>query len=611
MGGLLTCVKETLNRCQAAKDSSCSVCIQSGKGCSYCSDENKQINVKLNQSQVAPQHMRMRLAPGEEHDVEMHVFEPTRGPLDLYILMDFSNSMSDDLDNLKRMGDELDFYSSTTVIFEKRNYEPVLSLPSARLKQPWPNSDPPFSFKNVIKLTDDINDFRKKLQKERISGNLDAPEGGFDAILQTAVCQENIGWRPHSTHLLVFSTESAFHYEADGANVLAGILPRNDEACHLTADGTYTHYIQQDYPSVPTLVRLLGKHNIIPIFAVTNHSISYYQSIRSKISMRAEDMPKALKAEFLSAGGKVAEYGNFLIKPGETGTFKVRVKALDKYGEEHVCQLPEEDREGTMRVKPTTFSTAFNIDAGVLCQTCECEKLPVKKAERCSRNGDLVCGKCRCDDGWLGSYCNCSSGAVTDNKGCIEPGASLPCSGHGDCLCGTCVCSSHQYEGPYCQYDKTQCPRFAGFLCNDRGSCYLGQCACDEGWEGLSCECPKSNQTCLDSKGAQVGICEAKRSCVQCKAWKTGERKEGDRCAKECNFEIQLVKELPDKKDVIETCTFRDEDDDCTYHYTVDYPVNASSVHKVLVREKKGELSICVPIFVCACVCVCLCVKER
>ena len=75
----------------------------------------------------------------------------------------------------------------------------------------------------------------------------------------------------------MFSTESAFHYEADGANVLAGILKRNDEECHLDATGTYTQYKTQDYPSVPTLVRLLGKHNIIPIFAVTNYSYSYYE----------------------------------------------------------------------------------------------------------------------------------------------------------------------------------------------------------------------------------------------------------------------------------------------------------------------------------------------
>ena len=77
--------------------------------------------------------------------------------------------------------------------------------------------------------------------------------------------------------MLVFSTESAFHYEADGANVLAGIMKRNDEECHLDATGTYTQYKAQDYPSVPTLVRLLGRHNIIPIFAVTNYSYSYYE----------------------------------------------------------------------------------------------------------------------------------------------------------------------------------------------------------------------------------------------------------------------------------------------------------------------------------------------
>lgn len=88
--------------------------------------------------------------------------------------------------------------------------------------------------------------------------------------------QKEIGWRDGSTHLLVFSTESAFHYEADGANVLAGILPRNDELCHLDENGVYVQATKQDYPSIPTLVRLLGKHNIIPIFAVTSYSFEYY-----------------------------------------------------------------------------------------------------------------------------------------------------------------------------------------------------------------------------------------------------------------------------------------------------------------------------------------------
>ncbi|KAG7245564.1 hypothetical protein CRUP_017304, partial [Coryphaenoides rupestris] len=67
----------------------------------------EQINVRLAQAQVTPQQMSMSFLPGEERVLDMEVFAPVKGPLDLYILMDFSNSMSDDLDNLKRMGKEL------------------------------------------------------------------------------------------------------------------------------------------------------------------------------------------------------------------------------------------------------------------------------------------------------------------------------------------------------------------------------------------------------------------------------------------------------------------------------------------------------------------------
>uniref|UniRef100_A0AAZ3PEW4 Integrin beta n=1 Tax=Oncorhynchus tshawytscha TaxID=74940 RepID=A0AAZ3PEW4_ONCTS len=662
---------EKVNHCLAARANTCSACIQSGKGCAYCPDEifdgprcdlleniidhgcngavtaegsismerNQKIDMLMKRSQVAPQDMSMTLLPGEEREIEMEVFEPAKGPLDLYILMDFSNSMKDDLDNLKRMGAELadlvgklsDDYTIGFGKFVDKVVEPQTDMRPIKLAQPWPNSDPPFSFRNVITLTPDLQSFTQKLQKERISGNLDAPEGGFDAILQATVCGEKIGWRDHATHLLVFSTESAFHYESDGANVLAGIMPRNDEQCHLDPDGKYTEDTRQDYPSVPTLVRLLGKHNIIPIFAVTNHSFTYYEklheyfpiaelgllqedsanilnilekafeNIRSKISIRAEDRPKAIEAQVLSYSGNVAQAGTFKVKPGQI----VRNTNIEMVGEQHVCSLEQGDKKGKMRVKPTTFSTALNINAEVLCKTCDCEKNPFRNAVRCTGHGDLVCGKCKCNDGWLGPFCNCSASASTDpGTSCLGPGVEEPCSGRGDCLCGACVCyNTDQYEGSLCQFDKSQCQRYGGFLCNDRGRCFMGQCACAEGWEGPACECPMSNQTCLDTKGgvcngrgvckcgrcecqdsglamtptceanfqAQLGMCEDKRSCVQCQAWKTGEKKDSDKCD-QCQFKVVMVEELKENKEVIEACSFRDEDDDCTYHYTVDYP---------------------------------------
>lgn len=57
------------------------------------------------------------------------------------------------------------------------------------------------------------------------------------------------------------------------------------------------------------------------------------------------------------------------------GKFTVRLKALNQVGEQHVCNANQADREGTLRVKPTTFSSAFRINAEVLCHTCDCEKV--------------------------------------------------------------------------------------------------------------------------------------------------------------------------------------------------------------------------------------------
>uniref|UniRef100_A0A665VEH3 Integrin beta n=1 Tax=Echeneis naucrates TaxID=173247 RepID=A0A665VEH3_ECHNA len=649
--------------CFAVRAKSCSECLQAGKGCAYCPDEvrpqtagrgldsvncagrthtSEKINTRLQQAQVFPQMMSMSLLPGEEKLVDMEVFAPTKGPLDLYILMDFSNSMADDLDNLKRMG----WASERSCDWNKLVCEAVLSecplFPSLlRLKQPWPNSDPPFSFQNVIKLTNNLTFFNNKLRGERISGNLDAPEGGFDAILQAAVC--GIGWRKHSTHLLVFSTESAFHYEADGANVLSGILKRNNESCHLDAAGKYTEDINQDYPSIPTLVRLLGKHNIIPIFAVTNHSFTYYKklqryfpiaevgllqedssnilqvmetafevkfSIRSKMSIRAEDRPKAFEARFLSQQGKVC-----VVCVCVQGKFKMRLKAQQMIDESPVCQRDQDEKEGTMRVKPTTFNAGLHIKASVLCPTCPCEKTPIIKSPRCYGNGDLVCGKCRCYDGWLSTFCNCSASAsALDTSQCIGPNMTEPCSGNGDCLeCGNCVCyNPEKFEGPYCQYDKTQCPRFGGFLCNDRGSCVMGRCVCAVGWEGNACECTKSNQTCLDSKGglcngqgncvcgrcecantkfdmtsAQLGVCEATRTCVLCGAWNKEKNKDKEEC-KSCPFKVVMVDELKERNKVLDKCSFRDEEDDCTYHYTAENTKNkAEGILELQVLKKK------------------------
>ncbi|KAF1416039.1 Integrin beta-4, partial [Spheniscus mendiculus] len=686
------CQRNKNNRCVLSRAKSCTECIRVDKDCSFCTDEsfeeprcdlrenllrygcreasimytrgemqtqqNFSINTSLQRTQVSPQAMFMRLRAGEEMSFNMDVFQPSQSPVDLYILMDFSYSMSDDLDNLKSMGQNLagflqNLTSNYTIGFGKfvdKVSSPQTDMRPEKLREPWNNADSPFSFKNVIRLTSNINQFSEELRKERISGNLDAPEGGFDAILQTAVCKDKIGWRKDSTHLLVFSTESAFHYEADGTNVLAGILARNDEQCHLDTDGTYTYDTKQDYPSVPTLVRLLGQHNIIPIFAVTNHSYSYYEKlhkyfpiseigvlqedssnivdllrtafvrIRSKMDIRADFVPKAMKTEFTSSTYNKTESGSFHISRGEVGKFNMRVKALEYIGGQHVCSLPEKDRQGIIHVKPTYLSDSLQVTASVICDVCPCEQQQEFNSAKCHFHGDFVCGQCMCHPGWRGDTCDCSPASSPNNEACIRPGDVEPCSGRGECLCGKCQCYSEdltqRFDGAFCQYDVLQCPRTSGFLCNDRGRCSKGACVCESGWEGPGCECPTSSDTCIDSRGGicnnhgrcecgrcicdkaslytsstceisySLGfqaVCESIRDCVRCQAWGTGNMK--GNCST-CHLQIEMVEELK-KEEASEYCSFQDEEDDCTYHYTLEGDPTIVPNTTVHVQKKK------------------------
>ncbi|XP_068119377.1 integrin beta-4 isoform X1 [Hyperolius riggenbachi] len=685
-----------INRCVASKAQTCTECMRVDKDCSYCADESfrnarcdlwdnllqngcsaagmvymrsevrtlrkEEIITTTSTTQVYPQHMSMRLRAGEEHTFEYRVFEPLDTPVDLYILMDFSYSMSDDLENLKKMGESLSnviskMSTNYTIGFGKfvdKVTVPQTDMRKEKLKQPWPDSTPPFSFRNVIRLTNNINEFRDKLMQEKISGNLDAPEGGFDAILQTAVCKDQIGWRDGSTHILVFSTESAFHYEADGMNVLDGILKRNDEHCHLNSSGHYTYDTEQDYPSVPTLVRLLAKNSIIPIFAVTDYSYSYYVKlrtyftlaeigvlnedssnivqlleeafgkIRSRMYIKDENTPRALDISVSSDSVMTSanDSETFQVTRGKVGSFNVKVKALETVGGQSVCTLPGQDQSGNVVLKPSTFSNGLQIDASVICDVCPCELIKEMNSPKCNGNGHFACGRCECKDQWRGEFCNCSSGQSVDSQSCIAPGGKEICSGRGECLCGVCQCYTdspdRQYQGAFCQYNNFQCPRSGGLMCNGRGNCFMGGCVCQSGWEGDGCQCPISNQTCLDRNGGLcnnrgrcvcgrcecdsedqytdalceyssslrlLGACEEVRTCVQCQAWRTGEKK-GKPC-EECEIKIKMVDELTKVDERTEKCAFRDEEDDCTYHYTVEGMGSVLTNYTVLVQKKK------------------------
>lgn len=50
----------------------------------------------------------------------------------------------------------------------------------------------------------------------------------------------------------------------------------------------------------------------------------------------------------------------------------MQLRAAEQVDGRHVCQLPLEDQEGEIHLKPS-FSDGLKIDASIICDVCPCE----------------------------------------------------------------------------------------------------------------------------------------------------------------------------------------------------------------------------------------------
>lgn len=520
-------------------------------------------------TQLKPQKFEAKLRPGSPVEVEVSYKQAEDYPVDLYYLLDLSNSMKDDLESLRTLGQELgDSMSSITRDFRlgfgsfvDKTVMPYISMVPKRRENPCTDSSPcqpTYSFSNDLPLTSNIGAFVSSVNNVSHSSNLDSPEGGFDAMMQAIVCQEKVNWRKNATHLLVYVTDAVFHYAGDGK--LGGIVAPNDGQCYLNAQRQYYKADEMDYPSIGHLVQKINDENIQPIFAVTKQVISTYQKLQALIPKSAvgeltadssniiELIQKAyndLKGQVVlevvpPPGVEVVKQVSHCVSGDHDGLMCGDVKIGDVVNFTLTVKTDEcFSDQRKMKISIFGYNEEVEVDITTLCQ-CQCNDTSVP-ATNCTGHGTYECGTCVCDPGYLGLDCSCdkrdSPEAESYLQNCTQPETGVVCSGRGECLCGQCICKQYpdrKIDGQYCQCDNTSCDRIEGNVCNGHGVCNCGICECDEGWDGTACDCPKDTAGCIDSDFPDSKPCHGAGTCkcgaCVCNVTKSGFEYRGEFC---------------------------------------------------------------------------------
>ena len=128
--------------------------------------------------QITPQRIRLKLRPGVDFQFTLQVAQAKQYPVDLYYLMDLSNSMSDDKDTIVKMGEELikavknvtsDFQIGFGSFVDKE-VMPFISLVPRDNCQLDSGCPAPYSFQHQMSLSSNSAEFQNKVAAANISG---------------------------------------------------------------------------------------------------------------------------------------------------------------------------------------------------------------------------------------------------------------------------------------------------------------------------------------------------------------------------------------------------------------------------------------------------------
>lgn len=385
--------------------------------------------------------------------------------------MDFSLSMEDDKHTLSKLRSALnETMRSITPDFRigfgsfvDKDVLPFVSISDIR-RTCNGTCEPAHGFINHLALQDNIDVFIDKVTNIKMSGSLDNPEGGFDALMQVISCSKDIGWRDNARKIILFATDETSHFAGDGK--LAGIIRPNDASCHLNKSGAYIASTQLDYPSISQINFKAKEKSIHIIFAVTMTCYDWYKDLvyyiqgssAAVLSNDSSNILSLIKEEYEKIIATVDMEDNAVhpiktvyfaetkegyiqsnkiegLKINSTANFVVNisVESCDELINKHM----------DFGIKPIGISSSFlSIKLELICN-CPCSVKGnegyVENAEECNKQGTLECGICMCYKNYFGHNCECDR-PVTNVPCQKNSETTVVCSGRGLCICGKCEC---------------------------------------------------------------------------------------------------------------------------------------------------------------------------
>lgn len=141
--------------------------------------------------------------------------------------------------------------------------------------------DPTYTFWNNQKITENYQTVERALQSTSTSSNIDMPEDGLTAMIQSIECNNDIGWRSTNFKILIFSSDAPVKVAGDG--IVAGLIEPNDGQCHMDSN-RYTKETEYDYPSIGRVLKVIREAEVAVILAVTKENHAFYENFRDEIN---------------------------------------------------------------------------------------------------------------------------------------------------------------------------------------------------------------------------------------------------------------------------------------------------------------------------------------